>query len=228
MSGHQITLNQYVSRDEFLAESCAGKRILHLGCVGFTDCEPAEKVRQARNSLHQRLSESGDCTGVDLDAASIRQLQERGVFKNVLVGDVEDLGKLPATLDKFDVVVAGDIIEHLSNPGRMLDGIKPWLRPDGVLIITTPNSMGLPAFLRYVFGQFREGLQHVLCFNPITLAQLLERHGFTLLQTLSCHQASAVRHHGWKFKIGQALLRRWPKYGGTLLYVAQPDVSKPQ
>ncbi len=226
-SNKQVPIHDYVSRDEFLTTFCRGKRILHLGCVGFTDCELADKIRLAGQSLHQRLSDVGTCVGVDLDAASIGQLQERGVFSNVLVGDVEKLEQLPAELEHFNVVVAGDIIEHVSNPGKMLDGIRRWLDPNGYLVLSTPNSMGLPGFLRYAGGGFHEGLQHVLSFNAITLAQLLERHGYRLTNTLTCHQGTAKRRHGWKFVVGRAMFRRWPKFGGTLLFVAQPASPAP-
>ena len=62
-----VRLLQYVGRDEEIIRRAHGKRVLHLGCVGFTDCTIAEKVSRARQSLHQRLSEVCDCTGVDLD-----------------------------------------------------------------------------------------------------------------------------------------------------------------
>jgi 2-polyprenyl-3-methyl-5-hydroxy-6-metoxy-1,4-benzoquinol methylase len=215
-------ITEYVSRDEKILSLCRGKRVLHLGCVGFTDCPMVDKIRLARQSLHQRLTESSECIGVDLDAETLGQLQARQVFNNVLVGNVEHLELLPADLTQFDVVVAGDIIEHLSNPGKMLDGASRWLRPGGLLLISTPNSMGLPAFVRYLFGRFREGLQHVLCFNPITLAQLLERHGYELRQAMTCHQSAAARQHGWRFAAGRSCFRLFPKFGGTLLFVARP------
>jgi 2-polyprenyl-3-methyl-5-hydroxy-6-metoxy-1,4-benzoquinol methylase len=218
----QAPIKDYVSRDEKILEVCRGKRVLHLGCVGFTDCPMADKIRLARQSLHQRLTENSECLGVDLDAETLAQLQAQQVFSNVVVGNVEQLELLPANLPKFDVVVAGDIIEHLSNPGKMLDGVSRWLRPGGVLIVSAPNSMGLPAFVRYLFGRFREGLQHVLCFNPITLAQLLERHGYQVRQAMTCHQSAAARQHGWRFAAGRSCFRLFPKLGGTLLFVAQP------
>ena len=39
-----------------------------------------------------------------------------------------------------------------------------------------------------ILGKFREGEQHVLCFNPITLMQLLDRHGYELTSASSCYQ----------------------------------------
>src|SRR5437879_1109472 len=66
MAFKQVTLSDYVSRDDKLAGLCRGRRVLHLGCVGFTDCAVEDKVSLARQSLHQRLSEVADCVGTDL------------------------------------------------------------------------------------------------------------------------------------------------------------------
>jgi 2-polyprenyl-3-methyl-5-hydroxy-6-metoxy-1,4-benzoquinol methylase len=214
-----MKITEYINRDTFLVAACQGKRVLHLGCVGFTDCPVDDKVRLAKESLHQKISAVSDCLGVDLDAETVRQMRERSIFSNIIVGNVEELGALPG-LGLFDVVVAGDIIEHLSNPGKMLDGIAPLLTPSGVLLVSTPNAMGLLGFTRYLFGRFREGQQHVLCFNPITLQQILSRHGYKVVEAMTCHQGTAAKHHGWKFKLGSWFFRRFPKVGGTLIYAA--------
>jgi len=225
MYNQKVRLSRYVDRYSEIVERCRGRRVLHLGCVGFTDCPVEEKVARAKESLHQLLTDISDCVGVDLDQESVEQLQERGIFQNVRIGDVERLDALPVDIGLFDIVVAGDIIEHLSNPGKMLDGIKRFLKPQGQLIVSTPNSMGLPAYARYVLGRFHEGLQHVLCFNPINLSQLLQRHGYRVAEALSCHERHAQTAHGLLFGVGKAFLNRFPKYGGTLLFIAQPEAA---
>jgi 2-polyprenyl-3-methyl-5-hydroxy-6-metoxy-1,4-benzoquinol methylase len=217
----RMRLERYIERDQEILSRVTRRRVLHLGCVGFTDCPVDVKVSLARQSLHQQLTDCSECVGVDLDRESVRQLQERGIFKNVVFGDVERLEELSADLGKFDAVVAGDIIEHVSNPGRMLDGILTVLKPTGELILSTPNSMGLPAYIRYVTGGFREGAQHVLCFNAITLKQLLLRHGYKVTEAMSCYQSRARGIHRLSFAAGSAFLKRFPKFGGTLLYVAR-------
>jgi 2-polyprenyl-3-methyl-5-hydroxy-6-metoxy-1,4-benzoquinol methylase len=220
MTFKQVTLSDYVARDDTIENLCRGKRVLHLGCVGFTDCPVEQKILLARQSLHQRLSDAADCLGIDLDRETVTQLQTRGVFQNVVIGDAERLDELPRDLKPFDLVVAGDIIEHLSNPGKMLEGIKPRLKPDGRLIVSTPNSLGLPAYLRHLTGRFHEGLQHVVSFNAINLTQLLERHGYRVAEFRSCYQDNAHRH-GVLFHAGRTFFKWFPKFGGTLLLVAR-------
>ncbi len=214
-------LEAYVDRDEWYVERCRGRRVLHLGCVGFTDACVEDKIRLARQSLHQKLTEVCDCTGIDLDAASIEQLRAAKIFSNVLVGDVERLAEVAGKLPPFDLVVAGDIIEHLSNPGLMLDGVRAVLKPGGSLLVSTPNALGLPAFLRHTRGAFREGNQHTLSFNAITLAQLFERHGYNVGKAMTCHQQFAKNRNAVVFKLGTAFFRSFPKFGGTLLFEAR-------
>jgi hypothetical protein len=57
-----------------------------------------------------------------------------------------------------------------------------------------------------------------MCFNPIALRQLLERHGYTVDRALSCYQSRAEGQYGRAFRIFRAVLHRFPRFGGTLLY----------
>lgn len=209
----------YVEREAAILELCRGKDVLHLGCVGWTDLPANQKIALAKTSFHAALSRVCNCTGLDNDEECIRELRDAGVFENIRFGDAEQLDGPPS----FDVVLAGDIIEHLSNPGRMLDGISRILRPGGLLVVSTPNAFGLPAYLRYLCGLFREGAQHVLNFNAQTLQQLLRRHGWKVSSLLGCYQRSASDRRGFAFF--SLLMRLFPHLSGTLLAVAKLDGS---
>ena len=214
-----MKIQRFVARDQKILDLCRGKKVLHLGCVGFTDCTHQQKVSLAHQSLHAKLSEMTDCVGVDYDAATIKELQEAEVFDNVVYGNVEHLDKLNEDLGLFDVVLAGDIIEHLSNPGMMLEGVKSYLKPEGKFIVSTPNAFGIASYLRYAAGKFKEGAEHVLCFNPITLEQILSRHGYGVDMAESCYQEVAQNQYGVAFKLFRKMLKMFPKFGGTLIYV---------
>src|SRR5271169_783526 len=129
----------YVAKEDFILKVAAGHSVLHLGCVGFTDLAPGDRVRSAKQSLHWKLTELSETVGVDRSVIVIDEYRRLGVFTNIVAGDVERLDELPITRT-FDVVIAGDIIEHLSNPGQMLDGIKRFCTGDTQIVITTPNA----------------------------------------------------------------------------------------
>ena len=218
-----LQVKRYVEREKSILDLCRGKKVLHLGCVGWTDLPRADKVRMAAASFHASLSEVCDCTGVDIDRATIEALHKAGMFLNVVVGDAERL-----TGDtEYDAVVAGDIIEHLSNPGFMLDGALKAAKSGGILIVSTPNAFSLPAFSRLLLGRFREGAQHVLNFNYLTLQQLMLRHGWKPISIRGCYQHLAQHH--LLFALGSIPLRFMPSLAGTLLAVAEkPMDSNPR
>lgn len=201
---------------------CANLRVLHLGCIGLTDAGRDEKIRFSKDSLHARLtSVAKECVGVDLDADTVRALSEEGLFRNIVPGNAESLEACALT-GKFDVVVVGDLIEHLSNPGLILDGIRRWIKPGGLLVLSTPNAFGLLSQLRYWLGSFREGAQHVLAFNVQGLAQLLERHGWELVSSGSCSQTHAYKKR-WLFELGARFFALAPSLAGTMLFISKPQ-----
>jgi SAM-dependent methyltransferase len=215
----------YVCREDFLLERCTGRDVLHLGFLGETLAALDERLRWVASpqSLHWRMGRTAQrVVGVDLDGEAIGALRQAGL-EDVYAANVECLDKseLPRSA-RFSVIVAGDLIEHLSNPGRMLESIKAFLAPGGVLILTTPNAYGLPNYLRFLRGVFREGADHVQSYSQFTLTHLLNRHGWVAVEMHTCHQERASRMSGqMTFQLGKRLLDRAPKLGGTLLVVCR-------
>lgn len=222
---------RYLDKERALVEMAAGRKVLHLGCVGFADpalraaavASPEAARETARHSLHARLCEVADVWGVDACEAGVAALQGIDGLGHLLAGDVEELDRLPLD-ETFDLIVAGDILEHVSNPGRMLDGLKRFCRPDTRLVLTTPHAYGLPNYLRFLAGRLDEGPEHVMIFGARHLRNLLERHGYRVLEVDSCHQPHA-RRGGRLFGLGRAFLRHRPRLGGTLFVVAVPGWS---
>ena len=54
-----------------------------------------------------------------------------------------DLEKPKRINKKFDTLIAGEIIEHLSNPSHFIKYCCSLLKKNGRLILTTPNASGL-------------------------------------------------------------------------------------
>lgn len=103
-----------------------------------------------------------------------------------ICGDAE---MLPFKNNCFNHVFAGEIIEHVSNIGLMLDESKRTLKPGGTIIITTPNSWHWLTLISRLFalclpilkrcdGLAWENEEHVTNHTRQTITQLLRRHGF--------------------------------------------------
>jgi len=103
------------------------KRLLDVGCgVGV---------------ISQQLESKGfEVTGVDFSKVGVDKCLEKGL--NAIVSDVDQDGlKFP---DKsFDVVWAGDVIEHVFDPIFLFQEMSRVLKDDGLLLATVPNNFNL-------------------------------------------------------------------------------------
>src|SRR5690242_2719006 len=100
-----------VQRVDLIKQMCAGKRVLHLGCTNYPYTNDAI---EGELLLHFDLEKvASDLWGIDADREGIEILEKHG-SKNIVQGDLEHLED--STLDgTFDVIVAGEVIEHINN-----------------------------------------------------------------------------------------------------------------
>jgi 2-polyprenyl-3-methyl-5-hydroxy-6-metoxy-1,4-benzoquinol methylase len=79
----------------------------------------------------------------------------------------------------FDKIFAGDLIEHLVNPGLFLDGCKKMLKDDGKLILTTPNTFNLFNLTEKLTKYDpTTNPDHTFYFNPKVIKVLLQKCGW--------------------------------------------------
>lgn len=78
--------------------------------------------------------------GVDLDPESVRHAAAKYMAMNVGFR-IGDCTAIPATDASFDLAVSFETIEHLTEQERMLGELKRVLRPNGVLVISSPNKL---------------------------------------------------------------------------------------
>ena len=149
-----------------------GSSILHVGCVGELPQSPVEE----KLSLHFKLCgvfKNARVLGIDTNKASVERMREKGF--DVQIGDAENL-EFDACLD---MIIAGELIEHLSNPGRFLEACRRSLKPTGRIVLSTPNPFSPMYFLMYVKNFTRVfNPEHTLWMCPQTLHQIAERYGF--------------------------------------------------
>lgn len=163
-------------RIEVILNYCKGPRVLNIGCAGAGG---APKWNNATEYwLHGKLAEQFDEV-VGIDIARERIAEMKTAEYDVLVMSAEDLDE--GKIGTFDCIVAGEVIEHLTNPGRFLDGAKRCLKPDGVLVISTPNPFSPMFFLMYLKNFPRSfNPEHTCWFCMQTLEELGNRYGFRL------------------------------------------------
>jgi 2-polyprenyl-3-methyl-5-hydroxy-6-metoxy-1,4-benzoquinol methylase len=213
---------RYYEREQFIIDRCRGRRALHIGCVGFADHTDEERVQRAPEALHYKLTAvTSSIVGVDYSAAVVETYRRLGIYDNIIVGDATRLGECGLKPD-FDVIVAGDILEHLGEPGRLLAGVSDLCNPETEVLISVPNAFGFANFMRYAMGKFRDGAEHVMMFNHQNLDQLMARYGLRMVESYSAYEEkSKAVTPGYLFKPAHAVFSKWPHLGGTLIAVAK-------
>lgn len=165
-----------VQRVEYIKDVCKEKKVLHLGC---TNWPYTEEALQDNALLHLTLQNvASELWGLDADRDGLKVLADKGV-SNVRYADLEKLEELDLN-ETFDVIIAGEMVEHLSNPGLFLRGIKRFMRPDSILVITTINAYC--GFRIFYYGLRGRGgsvepvhPDHVSYYSYSTIHHLLER-----------------------------------------------------
>ena len=162
--GSRITVVRSFARD---------KKVLDLGCV-------SHHYNFSRSKwLHQHVVEvAAECVGADYDEAGIKELKEAGY--NVVHADVTGDISVLRERGPFDVVIAGEIIEHLPFPLALLTAAREVLKPGGELIVTTPNPYAPHRVRMGATGRTWENADHVFYCFPSGMAEMADRCGLEL------------------------------------------------
>lgn len=144
-------------------------RVLDVGCLDGT--------------IGALFMEMGnDVYGVDASEPAIAKALERGI--KAVRGNVEE--RFPFDNEMFDAVFAGEIVEHIFDIDMMLSEIHRVLKPNGILVVTTPNLATLGRRLLLLVNRnphieisFTGGAAgHIRYFIQQTLLNILVKHNF--------------------------------------------------
>lgn len=154
---------------ELLAPHAEGSDCLHLGFVGDNFDGRQDYW------LHGWLDDVCDSlTGVDIQEDAVDWARRNGYDAHF--GNVEDfdLGR------EFDVLVATDILEHVTSPGLMLDSARDHARPGAKLLLTTPRTHTLWNLAEELRGGIDPSDEHKMWYCRETLTRTLEMHGWNV------------------------------------------------
>ncbi|OGP75344.1 MAG: hypothetical protein A2W09_07235 [Deltaproteobacteria bacterium RBG_16_50_11] len=155
----------------FFCKYAKGKTVLDLGCVNHNPLNYRSKYW-----VHKALcGVASDCIGMDIDEEGVLFLKEKGY--KVFVGNAENFN----LERRFDVIVAGEIIEHLGNVSNFIECAKSHLNPSGVLVLSTPNPWHWRFILKGLFScNVKPNPEHACWFCLPTITQLLSRHNMAV------------------------------------------------
>lgn len=98
------------------------------------------------------------CTvvGIELDPAAAEMAAPHA--ERMIVGDLDDLALLDQLGDeRFDAIVAADVLEHLKQPTELLERLTRHLAPDGRVIVSLPNVTHVSVRIALQQGRFPYG-----------------------------------------------------------------------
>ncbi len=159
-----------------IRQRAKGNRLLDVGCAtGFF--------------MEAAADEGFDVRGVEFSGVAI-SLARPDIRERIVRGDVNTL--LGRDAEKYDVVTAFDIIEHVQDPGNFLAELHAILKPGGVLAISSPDTGHV---LRYLMGSrwpMLQPMQHTVLFSRRGIADLLARCGFADIEVETARKVLTI------------------------------------
>jgi len=133
-----------------------GRRVLDLGCRD--------------GALTQAYTDGNQVVGVDADREALAEAAKLGIETHW--ADLDE--PLPFEDESFDVVVAGELMEHLRDPARFASEAHRVLRAGGTFVASVPNAFRLKNRLRFLIGRKPENdPTHLHMFSPDEVRALL-------------------------------------------------------
>lgn len=155
--------------------------------------------------------------GIEPQANLVRMARKNCPKAKITIGDIQ---KNKLSLNNFNVVTLLSVFEHFDNPQKAIQFIKRVIKPNGLLVIQTPNgqswTMFLSRFLLYIsrgkistpiitLFQSEYVSKHWYVYNKNSLQNLLEKFGFKVLQTDFLPFIDSASVPGWFLARGKKL-----------------------
>lgn len=198
------------NRDSRILKLVKGKEVLDIGCTWIDD---------DGTWVHgDMLKVAKSVTGIDITDVP----KFRGQGYDIIEQSADEPYNL---LRKFDVVVAAEVLDHISNLGTFMANVRRHLKEGGILVVVMHNPQAFEFFLEQLFfkGSLRIS-QHTHWQNETTMRELLGRHGMEL-------RYREFYHYGAFSRLGKVYdVLTWPLPGvfsRCVLYVAGHAVDVP-
>jgi 2-polyprenyl-3-methyl-5-hydroxy-6-metoxy-1,4-benzoquinol methylase len=171
-------------RDERILDLCritSDKKIKLLD-IGFA--EHGIEFAKQPDWFHRKLRSFTNHTifGLDINEKVVREISALTKYENLVAGDATNPSLIIAG-GEFDVIHAGDVIEHLSNLGGFLEFCKNNLANGGRIVITTPNPCTYAAYQTWREHGILANMEHTCWITPTNMNELCRRTNLTFSES---------------------------------------------
>lgn len=198
-----------------VVSTLSAKKLLDIGCGDGS-----------LSLLVQQVSGAKEVFGVEMSALAARQAKSRGIAASRM--DIEK-SPLPYKDRSFDLVLCGDLLEHIFNPSDVINEIRRVLKPKGYLVLTAPNlaswynrlifPLGFQPFSTAVSLEYPQagkvklfdysetwrvsgwGGEHLRVMTLKAVKDLLRMHGFRVTKVKGAHGVFA--HNRFYYRLIQ-------------------------
>jgi methionine biosynthesis protein MetW len=195
-----------------------GARVLDVGC--------------ATGSHTLKFTHGKKCQvlGIEPDAARAAVARSRGL--DVVTGVLDE--ELLRTRGPFDLIIFGDVLEHVPGPASLLNLAKAGLAPGGIIAASVPNVAHWTVRVLLLFGRFDykpSGIMdatHLRWFTQKSFRSLFEHAGMKVLEMspaagtwMGVYELPPFRFvpKGLRDKMVRWLARGWPRLFGCQMVV---------
>lgn len=160
---HAVPDAPVVQRETFILERCRDKVVLDIGASG---------------PMHDGIVKVAKfCYGIDAARETLEAEQGPNWHNEYM-----DLDEFDAQIPRWwdvEIVVCGEVIEHLSNPGFFLERLREAYKCQ--TIITVPNAFAEAGRKSLERGVENVNREHVAYYSYQTLKELVTRHGYSIV-----------------------------------------------
>lgn len=179
----KIRIKKPVDRLSYVSQLGKDKRVLDIGCYDET------AIKSKKDSgywLHGLISKvATKVIGID-SSDQITSEIKTGSRSKIIKKNLYDLDKDFAAINKIDVIVAGELIEHISDVSKFLQLMKR-LYPGKVLILTTPNATSFSNIILAFFNRESSHKDHIQIFSYKTLYALSIKNNLKKFKIIPYH-----------------------------------------
>ena len=150
---HSIPDAEVIDRQKFILTECIDKTVLDIGCKGDLHSDIKLIAKRVYGIDHAEVKDDPDFFKVELTKEEI------------------------PLLEGIEVIICGEVLEHLSNPGLFLEELKKKY-PNKKKIFSVPNAFGIFHTTWIRKGEENVNNDHVAYYSWKTFTTLVKRYGY--------------------------------------------------